>query len=187
MQYRATRQAVCPAACMSAQRLALLVMALLGAALGVWGAELLARLLLLALSADERGAGLRIHAAVSLLVALGHVLLLALPIVLVLEQRGPLSRTRVLAFAILIAVVPLAIWELPVRGASAHTTAVSREGARLVPLIIDGQPTPAAWLRYLRHLAALAALGLVGAEVFWRVRQAGLRALGAVAAGTRKP
>ncbi len=172
---------------MSAQRLALLVQAVLGAALAAWATGLLGQSVVRVATGAGAGAGLRVHVAVSLLLALGHAVLLALPLILLLERHHPLTRGRVLVLAVLIAVLPLGVWEFPARGVPAHTTTVIREGATLVPLIVDGAPTPAGWLRYLRELLGLGVLGLVGGEVFWRVRQAGLRAQAAMAPRSRRP
>lgn len=102
---------------------------------------------------------------IGLVIALMHLLFLALPAYLILSRRWPLRWHWAALAGFLVAAVPSGLIAL-----SATTGDYSAGGAILVE---DGRQTAAGWLNLLITQTGLGILGAAGGIAFWIVLAAG--------------
>jgi len=102
-------------------------------------------------------------AAIAFYIALGHAILLGLPLFLILRSRQWINAISSTVGGFIVGVIPGGVlsWPLTPGGGS-----VSIRG---VPTVVDGIPTAAGWAQYLEILFYLGCFGAVAGFVFWLV------------------
>ncbi|MGO4124462.1 hypothetical protein AB4Z01_08665 [Inquilinus sp. YAF38] len=99
---------------------------------------------------------------VAFVFALGHALILGLPIALIYRAKRWQWPGLAVATGFLIGVIPIGIFTWPVRRSPGSTA-----WANGVLVSVDGIPTLVGWLDFLRFLGMFGALGASGALAFW--------------------
>jgi hypothetical protein len=102
--------------------------------------------------------------ALTLVIALGHAVVLGLPIFLMLWFRGSISVTACVMLGFAIGVVPAGLLTFPVSGVVLYA---NTSGDRAI--VANGIDTAAIWVGSVKPLMYLGLLGAFGALVFWLV------------------
>jgi hypothetical protein len=101
----------------------------------------------------------------TLVIALGHAILLGLPIFLICQSRGWMGITACVLLGFAIGAVPAGLLTFPVSGFALYT----RAWAAGTPTATDALRTAAIWVSYIKALIYLGLLGAFGGLVFWCV------------------
>ncbi|OWJ67902.1 hypothetical protein [Inquilinus limosus] len=96
------------------------------------------------------------------IVALGHALILGLPIALLYRAKRWQWPGLAVATGFLIGAIPIGVVIWPVEPRPGASTRING-----VLVSVDGVPTLAGWLDFLRLLGVFGALGAAGALAFW--------------------
>ena len=105
----------------------------------------------------------------SLVISLGHVLLLGLPAVYLLKKLGRFKAWSAGTAGFLAGCIPMGIWSWPVEY-SKHPSSYSYwDGAKTVQAKIDGIPTMVGWIDYAEGIVWMGALGAIAGIAFWFV------------------
>ena len=95
-------------------------------------------------------------------IALGHAILLGLPLFLVFRSKGWINVMSCVVFGFAVGAAPAGVLTWPMHHPAPHTSA-SVDG---VPTIINGVITAAGWVSYVKPLIYLGSLGALGGFAF---------------------
>jgi hypothetical protein len=98
-------------------------------------------------------------------IALGHAVLLGLPLFLVFQSMGRINVMSCVVFGFAVGAAPAGVLTWPMQHPGLHTNA-SVDG---VPTIINGIITAAGWVGYIRPLIYFGLYGALGGFAFWVV------------------
>ena len=96
-------------------------------------------------------------------IALGHALLLGLPLFLVFRSKGWINVMSCVVFGFAVGATPAGVLTWPMHHPEPHTSA-SVDG---VPTIINRVITAAGWVSYVKPLIYFGSLGALGGFAFW--------------------
>jgi len=96
-------------------------------------------------------------------IALGHAVLLGLPLFLVFRSKGWINVMTCVVFGFAVGAVPAGVLTWPMQHPKLYTSA-SVDG---VPTIINGVITAAGWVSYVKPLIYFGSFGALGGFAFW--------------------
>jgi hypothetical protein len=103
-------------------------------------------------------------AAIVLGIALGHAVVIGLPLFLILRRRRRVNVLTSIAAGLVAGTIPIAVFTWPFRPGSRSSSSFNN-----VPLVVDGVPTLAGWIAYAEGLIMPGALGALAGFVCWLV------------------
>ena len=96
-------------------------------------------------------------------IALGHAVLLGLPLFLVFRSKGWINVMSCVVLGFAVGAAPAGVLSWPMHHPALHTSA-SVDG---VPTIINGVITAAGWVSYVKPLIYFGSFGALGGFAFW--------------------
>jgi hypothetical protein len=103
-------------------------------------------------------------AAVVLGIALGHAVVIGLPLFLILRRRGRVNVLTSIAAGFIAGTIPMGIFTWPFRPGSRSSSSFNN-----VPLIVDGMPTLAGWIAYIEGWIIPGSLGAIAGLACWLI------------------
>ena len=101
--------------------------------------------------------------AITFAVALGHAVLLGLPLFLVFRSKGWINVMSCVVFGFAVGAAPAGVLTWPMQ----HAILYASRSVDGVPTIIDGVITAAGWVSYVKPLIYFGSLGALGGFAFW--------------------
>jgi hypothetical protein len=103
-------------------------------------------------------------APIAFFIALGHAILLGLPLFLVFRSKRWINVISSITGGFLAGAIPGGLLAWPLRPGSRSSSSING-----VPTVVDGIPTTAGWVHYMELLVYLGSFGALAGLVFWLV------------------